>query len=215
LEQAAAALWLLVQLGGVGSRSRRLGGSLSATASVEHGGLEFALNGASAAAVANELASGLRQVRSIMAKYYAAARALSQSPAFDILEPVACSVWVLDMYDRWETASEAVGSALRSFRVATQGAAATVPSLRERAVFGLPLRGVSITPSQIDRRASPLWLKLSKTRAGRYVAVATLFKSQFLPGDVQLNGSAPPRGYELIERWIEGKFPKRAEVRYD
>ncbi|HLI25417.1 MAG TPA: type III-B CRISPR module RAMP protein Cmr1, partial [Chloroflexota bacterium] len=65
LEQAAAALWLLVQLGGVGSRSRRLGGSLSASEPVDAAGLAFALQGASAAEVADELRAGLRQVRAI------------------------------------------------------------------------------------------------------------------------------------------------------
>ena len=216
LEQAAAALWLLVQLGGVGSRSRRMGGSLSASEAVSAAGLAFALEGASAAEVANELAAGLRQVRKIFQRTRGdTASAEPGEPEFDVLDPSTCKVWVLGEYPTWESAADAVGGALRSYRIATANSSKTAPPLLDRAAFGLPLKGVQIQGNPaIDRRASPLWLKLSKTRAGRYVAVATLFKSRFLPDGVQLNGSAPPRGYQLIERWIEEKFPQRTEVHY-
>ncbi len=215
LEEAVAALWLLVQLGGVGSRARRLGGSLSARAPVQAAGLAFALQGASAAKVAEELGAGLRQVRAIFQRVCGhAATVVPGVPEFDVLHPNMCKVWVLDEYPTWENATDAVGGALRSYRIAAANPNKTAPSLLARTVFGLPLKGVAIHGAGIDRRASPLWLKLSKTQAGRYVAVATLFKSRFLPGDVQLNGSAPPRDYELIERWIAERFPQRAEVRY-
>jgi len=216
LEQAAAALWLLVQLGGVGSRSRRLGGSLSASEPVDAAGLAFALQGASAAEVADELRAGLRQVRAIFQRACGgAASAVPGVSEFDVLHPSTCKVWVLDEYPTWESAADAVGGALRSYRIAAANPNKTAPPLLARTVFGLPLKGVQIQGNPaIDRRASPLWLKLSKTRAGRYVAVATLFKSRFLPDGVQLNGSAPPRGYQLIERWITEKFPQRAEVHY-
>ena len=125
---------------------------------------------------------------------------------------------MLGEYPTWESAADAVGGALRSYRIAAANPNKTAPPLLARTVFGLPLKGVPIQRLHgmpyIDRRASPLWLKLSKTRAGRYVAVATLFKSRFLPDGVQLNGSAPPRDYGLIEQWIQQWFPQRAEVRY-
>lgn len=239
--QAMAALWLLVHLGGIGSRSRRTGGSLSVKGKYEIEGLKFQLETDALTEIVKQLSAGLRKVRERFS--YIGTSTVSQPfPAFDILYPKACRVWVLDVWSNSERAVNAIGEAMRDFRtyrepdhtnVARWLAGENIYTV-ERAVFGLPLpyrysdggpSGVvqgRIRKPAIDRRASPLWLKVSKTVNGRYVGVATLFKSAFLPTGEKLHaktkGTPPPinapEDYMLIEQWIAEKFPKSQEVRY-
>jgi hypothetical protein len=114
----------------------------------------------------------------------------------------------------------------------------------ERAAFGLPLpfqykqgekfrRGPTavVEPQSQDyeRRASPLWLKVAQTGDGScYFGIATLFKSELLPGDMQLTATAeqdaapafavPSASYGLIEDFIQGGFAQKqfaaTEVHY-
>lgn len=219
LRQATAALWLLVQLGGMGARSRRAGGSLSVPEPLEVDGLPFALTGSAPAGVAAQLGAGLRRVRAICGAV-GPPRPLPLPSAFDVLHPDACGVWVLEAWDRAETAADALGTKLHDFRIPPRGGARTGPSLVERAEFGLPLKGLEVRRSRerLDRRASPLWLTLSKTTAGRSVAVATLFRSQFLPQDAALihrgERTPPPASVDLIERWLREAFPSAHAVSY-
>lgn len=222
LPQAAAALWLLVQLGGVGSRARRTAGSLTASGSTQPFGMQFGLSGDTAAAVAAQLAAGLQRVRTIFTPVGGSVPALPARPEFDVLSPGVCSIWVLGTWDRASTAVDALGAGLRDFRVTQKTGTQTVPPLVDRAIFGLPLWGLSIQAERgeraIERRASPLWLKVSKMSGGGVAAVATLFRSRFLPPDVRLGRgdrfSPPPSDYALIERWVAESFPSARRVDY-
>jgi CRISPR-associated protein Cmr1 len=216
LDRATAALWLLMHLGGVGSRSRRTAGSLSVTGEHQAAGLQFALPGDPARAAAR-LEEGLGLIRRQMDT----GRALRfHGPsAYDVLHPDVCSVWVLGMWGTWHGAVEAIGRRMLSFRGPR--------SVEEMAVFGLPVpfrdHGAMgfVQGDGVDRRASPLWLKVSKVTDGRHLGVATLFKSEFLPHGRGLRVGArggnarrvaAPADYALIEGWIAEAFPNRREV---
>lgn len=212
LAQAAAALWLLVHLGGVGSRARRAGGRLAVREALEFQGLRFALRGNDASAVAGELAAGLRRVREICTQATGGDpdRSVAAPSSFDILHPQTCRVWVLGLWPSLDGALASIGNWLRQARQAQP--------IGERVVFGLPMQRVDL--DGVDRRASPLWL--SVTRAGQqYVGIATLFHSQFLPpgARVSVNGQpvSIPSDSRTVERavtaWVKGPSGG-AEVRY-
>lgn len=239
-EQAVAALWLLVQLGGIGSRSRRTAGSLSVRGQIEREGLMFTLSASDVAQAAAQLSAGLSAIRE---QFAALGHIDIKAPsAFDLLSPTVCRLWVLGTWRSWEAAVEAVGAAMRDFRTYREPDHASVtkwlqgqsiPTV-ERAAFGLPLPyhyskgGLSgvvqgrVTQPTLDRRASPLWLKVSKMSTCSYIGVATLFKSAFLPSGEKLyaktRGSpppiTPPQDYGLIERFISEKFPDCQEIVY-
>ena len=242
-KRAVAALWLLLQLGGVGSRSRRTAGSLSPARDFVFEGLQFRLATDNVQEVARQLADGLRQVRSWCAAQPAAAQAGQAVTKFDVIHPETCRIWVLGSWASSERAVQAIGEALRDFRTYREPDHREVAKwlngqairVLERAVFGLPLpfrysegglsgvvQGQTREPA-IDRRASPVWLKVSKTGNGHYVGVATLFMSEFLPHGEKLHAAKarragppldPPRDYHLIEQWITGGFPSCQEVHY-
>lgn len=240
-EQTVAALWLLVHLGGIGSRSRRTAGSFSLKEEYEFSGLQFHLKAKFPIEVSQELARGLNTAR----KWFempAFPSVLRSVPDFDVLHPQFCRIWVLGIWEQSAQAVEAIGKALRDFRTysnpdhdeVAKWLKGTKIDTVKRAVFGLPLpyrysegpAGIiqgRPTDPKIERRASPLWLKVSKTATGHYVGVATLFKSAFLPVGENLyvttkNSSPPainqPSDYTLIEDWIMTSFPKGQEVHY-
>jgi CRISPR-associated protein Cmr1 len=97
--QTLAALWLLVQLGGLGARSRRTAGSLAASEPQEElpaslSGLRFALQAATASELSTELSRGLGIVRCMFQQGRSEIQPGSPA-AFDILHPAVCRIWVL------------------------------------------------------------------------------------------------------------------------
>jgi CRISPR-associated protein Cmr1 len=240
LRLATASLWLLLNFGGIGSRAHRLGGSLSVYNSFREEGLNFYLAAKTAEEASQQLKIGLDMVRKLVDAKNSAK--ISGRPDFDVLHPKTCQIWVLDMWNSPEQAVEAIGGALRDFRTYTEPDHSNVAkwlngqpiNTVERAAFGLPLpyrysNGLSgtiqgkINPPSIERRASPLWLKISKTGANNYIGVATLFDSNFLPRGEKLyaktrQGAAPPinppQNYDIIRKWIQGSF-KSKQVNYD
>ena len=252
LEMAAASTWLLIQFGGVGSRSRRTGGSLSAKAPVEFNGLKFHIEANTVSRIARELLEGIEQARKLVnlpQKFH-----LTRSqPEFDILalDSDLCQIWVLGPWKTSQEAIETIGASMRDFRTYSPPDHDEVAKWLngkkigtvQRAVFGLPIpykysnrgpsgviQGKTSKPGEIDRRASPLWLKISKTADGHYIGVATLFKSIFLPSGEKLYAASVkneshvkpppidlPPDYSLIESWINqaglsGIFPNAVEV---
>ena len=242
VENAVSALWLLVHLGGLGSRARRTGGSVSPVTPSDVDGLRFGLQANSLNGMGEELATGLRTIRARVQGL--GAWAPTGQPAIDALHPDSCRVWVLGLWPNPKAAVEEVGAAMRDFRTYREPDHSNVarwmtrgesPPTVERAVFGLPIpyrysgNGPvgTIQPfgqrERLDRRASPLWLSVSKTAGGQAVVTATLFTSRFLPSGVNLTarggGSAarpvpPPANYDLILRWIRDEFPNAVEVKY-
>ena len=112
--QAVAALWLLIHFGGIGSRSRRTGGSLSVRGPLEAEGLLFSLPVATVDQATSQLATGLRTIRSLFSHI---GNTIPQTPsAFDLLYPTACRVWVLGTWRSSDAAVESIGAAMRDFR---------------------------------------------------------------------------------------------------
>lgn len=233
LQKAVASLWMLIHFGGIGSRSRRTAGSLSAYIPQNFNNLQFQLQSNSPKKIADELYIGIQRSQELVG--------LSPQPVrkipFDMvsLNYDVFKSWVLGP---WESAAEAVasiGSSFRDFRTYSQPDHDEVYkwlngnkiSTVKRSAFGLPIpykyssgnrpQGVIQGKKDvIERRASPLWLKVSKTSNGNFVVVATLFKSAFLPKDEKLAATGvrneskktppaidPPKDYSIVLDWIE------------
>jgi CRISPR-associated protein Cmr1 len=227
---AIKALWLMIHLGGVGSRSRRTGGSLSVTEPFKVNDLNFSLTSGKLAT--RELSDGLKNI-------LRNSSATKRLPQYDILTSGACSVWLIrgeQPWRKWEDAVEEIGQKLCDARTYSSPDKQNVLEwidgegidTVQRSIFGLPLtfkysngKSGTIQGKELDRRASPLWLKISKAVNGDYVGVATLFKSAFLPTDEKLYLKSsrsspppidPPPDYRLIENWIKDNL--KSEVVY-
>ncbi|WP_322508683.1 type III-B CRISPR module RAMP protein Cmr1 [Anaerolinea sp.] len=243
LNYALYSLWLLVYLGGVGSRSRRMAGSLTFVGNEVFDELDFRLR-EDIQDVAEKIGKGISFIRTSLKKDFPnPIKPIQEYPQFDVLHPNTCHIWVLGWWSSWDKALNEVGKRMQDFRTRREPDHRNIAiwfserpiKTVERAVFGLPivyryssgLSGViqaSILkdgkPELVERRASPLWLSLTRTNKG-YVAIATLFKSRFLPQGAQLaikkvrTQISPPNGYELIETWIKQSFPSAIEVKYE
>lgn len=243
LQRALAAFWMMVQLGGIGSRSRRTAGSLSVVKKETKSTLipSLVLASTNTKGASQELAAGLTSVRGSLSS---TSPRITGCPSFDILHPSTCRVWVLGHWKDAMEAVDAIGASLRDFRSRREPDHRNVgqwlngesidANTIERAVFGLPITyrysssHVSGTVQaqagreDIGRRASPLWLKISRIDGG-YIGVATLFKSRLLPDGAKLCAKSkrgvvpldPPRDYNLIECWIADSFPNSEEVVYE
>lgn len=242
LTYAFYSLWLLVHLGGLGSRSRRMGGSLRFSNAEEVKGLKLQLNGGPQE-VATALGEGLTLIRMRFKEGFGdLVKSFKGFSEFDVIHPNVCRIWVLGIWTSWESALNDVGMKMQQFRTRREPDHINVAnwlngrSIKtvERTAFGLPivyryssgLNGViqavvkhDSKDNLIKRRASPLWLSLTRTNQG-YLAVATLFKSNFLPHDAQLTVKnrtkpiPPPDNYTLIETWVKQNFDA-IEVKYD
>lgn len=232
--RASAAVWLLMQLGALGSRSRRGAGSLCATREPGQADLPPFRPPATAEGLKKQLEAGLHQIRESLVT----TGKLRIPPRFDVLAPGVCKVWVLAdqrSWSTWQQALDGIGGRMRDFRNRRSPDHDTMrdwmrrgptPPTVERAAFGLPLpfrysRGGPfdvVQGSQHDRRSSPLWLRVTKLTSGQYVGVATLFKSAFLAERESLQlqrgrrTTAPPENYSLVEEFIAG-FPTCLEVK--
>jgi len=239
LFQASAALWLLTHLGGLGSRSRRTAGSLSVISpSIAPGqpdGLAklppFQLSAATARDWAAQLAASITAIRSSFPQA-TPPPPIHRPTRFDILHPRVCDIWVLNGPAPWKTSEDAIkaiGEALRDFRsyrepdhdnVRTWIEGRTIPTV-ERAAFGLPLpfrysnggpADVVLGTNQVERRSSPLWLRVSRLANGHYVGIAVLFHSGFLAEGEKLMlqrtkaRTAPPSDYALLRDFVTQSF---------
>lgn len=233
LRQAGAALWLLVQLGALGARSRRGAGSLVACHASGAQELPEFKPPSSARELQTQIENGLKQICALVSR----SGSCSSPSSFDVLAPELCRCWVIAEKQPWasyQSALDGIGAQMRDFRGYRRPDHDTVrgwmelgrtPPTVERAAFGLPLpfrysRGGPfdvVQGQKHDRRSSPLWLHVTRLSNGRYVGVATLFKSAFLaPSElIQLQQrkrtTLPPSDYTLIEQFV-AKFPTYLEV---
>jgi CRISPR-associated protein Cmr1 len=213
LLKAYAALWLLTHLGGLGARSRRGAGSLQVT-QVQGDVADSALPSLEVRAktpgeLQEELQKGLRQLRNSIGT----STFISSPSTFDVLHPNACKIWVIDrQFTSWEEALDAIGQRMQQFRNrrapdyqnvknAVQGKGLTQPV--KRAAFGLPIvfyyrslggaKG-TLEGERHDRRASPLFIRVTRLANGKYVLVLTLFQAQLLEAGekLKLKRQGPP-----------------------
>src|SRR6266851_1615434 len=212
LEGAIAAFWLLITLGGLGSRSRRCAGSLVAiktTKSVPN--LSFA-EARDAQELQRILRQGIQEVRRMYTSQLAVVEnsapktspALLGTASFDrLIMPGSCRIWVLQRKDgsSWHSVRDALADIGRELQAGRKG----ISSLQQRTVFGLPLIVRDMDKSKLKdalekyRRASPLHLKISRLQGGRYAGVAVLFKTHY--DDIE--NILPEPDYSQIENWIE------------
>jgi CRISPR-associated protein Cmr1 len=201
LKQAVAAFWLLTQLGGIGSRSRRCAGSLSV--------LEVSTNNptnllftpsADVPALKLALENGIKEARTLArqaleeAKDQALQFSSGAQADFDILANGKCSIWILQKEQPWSSAEDAMkglGESLQDFR-------RDIP-IEERKIFGLPLPPIIFN----KRRSSPLLLRVTELQNNKYVGIAVLF--QTAGRDVVM------KDYRHIRDWI-ATFSGRKEV---
>lgn len=226
LLRAAEALWLLARVGSLGARSRRGAGSLQA-AQVSAWPTSLppvTTQAATVETLAEELGSGLRQIRRNVAAWTHTETPVAEvEPGFDTLQPDACRLYLLrEPQKTWEAALDRIGQEFLDFRTSVSG----LPSAK-RAIFGLPLpfyyrderRTYTISPATTDRRASPLAIRLVKlANGGGYVVLLALFRSRFLPlGErLRVNGGISlrdePPSYEVIDDFLNSL--SKLEVNY-
>jgi CRISPR-associated protein Cmr1 len=216
LNKAVGTFWLLTQLGGAGSRSRRSAGSLTAQLVATTSDTTYQLPpelstlflpSSNAELLRNRLGDGIKAIR----KLYGFSNVPSQpAKKFDTISKDSCHIWIFQSEQTpWTTkqysypingidyntapylALDAIGKSLYDYRQ-------DKPILK-RKIFGLPLP----PDFKNERRASPLLLKMAQLKNGSCVCVAVLFKS------LDENGS--PSDYSLIENWIQD-FPYKWEV---
>lgn len=188
--EAIASFWLFTQLGGLGSRSRRCGGSLAITKVTGNTpDLPFSTP-ETTQALKQQIEQGIKLARTFL---HIQPHKLTD-PQFDVLSSGNCRIWILqDNQLSWKSPDEAmriIGEGLQEYR-------STIP-LQQRQVFGLPLKGIN------GRRSSPLHLRVIKLQQEKYVGIATLFKTR-VPG-------IPMSDYKHIENWVSTSFPNALEV---
>jgi len=211
LDCAVAAIWLLLSLGGIGSRSRRCAGSLTVTSvSGNTTSLSFAeVNNVQE--LQGRLKQGIQNVRQLYTSHLTEVRAsmgnishkhLDDAP-FDILSLSSfCRIWIL----QGETGSPwlKLHDALHDIGKELQACRRNISSPEQRAVLGLPLIIRGLQDQKLkkaledSRRASPLLLKIKKLQGEQFVGIAVLFKTHVLP----IPGLPQP-DYTLVEEWIE------------
>lgn len=234
-KRAAAALWLLIRLGGMGARSRRGAGSLSPTSNLQGWPLDlpaFPSQATTPRALQEELAEGLR----VLPARLGLGRTTKRSGAspFDILHPDTCRICVLDKAWRgWEDALDSVGGAFQAFRRRRQPDYDNVKSVVsgrsrhldpvQRATFGLPivfyfssLRGAkgTLEGASHNRRASPLLVKVASLANGNCAVILIRFRASLLDLDERLTFKLPvgpvftaPPNLDLIEDFLDALKP--------
>ncbi len=203
LKRALASLWLLTHLGGIGSRSRRGGGSvqvMNVQGQLPSGMPNLQVQAQSPQQLRDELANGLKQLRTLVRAGGLTPSSVSTNPAFDVLHPNCCRIVVLNRTWRtWEEAMNEVGQAFQTFRNRLQPDYQNVkgvvsgrsPNLQPvyRAAFGLPivfyyrsLRGqqAMLEGDLHDRRASPLLMRVVRLANGQHTMAMTVFKGTLL-----------------------------------
>jgi CRISPR-associated protein Cmr1 len=191
-KNALAAFWLLTELGGIGSRSRRCAGSLSVQSiKGDTEGIQFTIP-ANAQALKQQLEQGLNAVR----KLYISNQRPTGQARFDALARETCRIWILQDNQPWQNAEIAmkeIGERLQDYR-------SHIP-IGRRKIFGLPLMPII----RDQRRSSPLLLRVTRLQGNSCVGIAVLFKT--IGGDIRAED------YKLIEEWIVKEFPKALEVK--
>ncbi len=213
LKKAAAAAWLLGNLGALGSRANRGAGSFQLTLEENVEGLPIFRFCETVEELQEYLARGIEQCLKTLAGETAGWRSYTSPPDYDILAPGAAEIWIVASnkggWASYNAALNGIGEKIRDFRryhngIGKEDHDAVLKWLEEgkkeggpnihRAVFGLPLpfryshggAGDVIQSDKSSRRASPLKMRITRLATGAYVGVLFLFKSRFLEEGAKL-----------------------------
>ena len=187
LLRANRAMWCLTNLGGLGSRAHRCAGNIKVSACSSHN-----LNENLSELFPTSATTTLTELKTHLETVLQSIKRATRSSKYDVIHPDECRVWVFtrNEWKKWEDVVEFIGKEMKTFR-AVQANRNTINS-----VFGVPiLHGGPGFP--LNRRSSPLWLKVGQFSDGKYYGVATLFKSEFTQGNATVGG-----GYGHIENFI-------------
>lgn len=209
LRQAVAALWLLVNLGGIGTRARRGFGSLAVTSTAQLGGLPpWHHAGERPGHAVRHLQDGLAQIGGVVER----AAPVDRPVEYPVLMRRHCWLVALQLESpSWQAALGAIGRLLAAFRkslypqLADLRTGGTTDRAPERAAFGLPIQyfrpSIGQRPSEsytlipieagidgtLSRRASPLHIKIVSHSQQRFGVLLTVFQDfgpGFLPSSV-------------------------------
>jgi len=209
LQAAAAALWLLTNLGGLGMRARRGGGNLRvfSTDWNDPSLPPFVIHAQTAEQLQKVLQDELCLLREWAAETFngSLSPTFQTSPAFDVLHPDWCTIAVVNReFANWSDALNEFGQAMQQFRSRRQPDYGNVKAVLQgrhhllpvqRAAFGLPIvfyfrslndERATLEGEEHDRRASPLLVRVTKLANGKCVLVLTRFSSPLLPAGERL-----------------------------
>lgn len=166
-----SALWLCIRLGGLGTRSRRTLGSLSAIAQssviLPKDLPSFVSQAKTPIDLVNELQEGLNLLKSGIGQSNNSAK------QFCTLGDGTCRIAVVanrKPWQTWQSAAEKLGSELKTLRT-------TIPN-KQRVALGLPFRNSPREYKQIKRYASPFLLSIAPLESGDFVGTIVVFKPQ-------------------------------------
>jgi len=168
LKQALASLWLLIYLGGLGSRARRGGGNLAVVnTDINFPELPgFLLKASNINELANFLQDGVRRSRNLLG-----AINTNTLPEYTALNRNTTSINIINsIFDSWEKGLDFIGSKFQQFR--------RKYPLGKRIPFGLPIGG------RMDvRRSSPLFIKVNRLSNRKFAVLVNKFGSIFRPSE--------------------------------
>lgn len=191
-KQALGALWLSIYLGGFGTRARRGGGNLAVLNNSENNfGLDFIVKGNTPQEVANWVIGNFKKVCKMITgdekpENFAVSYSNLGFSRF-ILSKKGFSTWIGALND--------IGKIFMDFRIRHK------KEIFDTAIFGLPVlhRGSDTTvlggnfdknnkiKEKIERRSSPLWIKVLKSQEKFYWMVLRLSGEFLEEGKVLLN----------------------------
>lgn len=180
LDLVAGCLWLLIYLGGVGSRSRRGAGSLKVKkvkSSSYNSVYDFVFRGNNVSDAKNFMEENLKRIFNNFKEYVNEKYDPPQNPQyFPILSKSSAKITLLDHYnDNWKDALTKIGKDYRDFRRKLKG-----KEWKYRCLFGLPIMG---GPSHFkkkfknERQASPLHIGIIDLNKGYTTRVVKFYTS--------------------------------------
>lgn len=211
LKVAVGSLWLLVNLGGLGSRSRRGAGSLK-TVSTDTKDFNFTTPDVNPSGLAIFLEEGIKTTKRVFEEY----SGKQSSPPISTPPYTSFSkltkLWVFDkIWPSSEGALHEIGTVLASYRREknrgrTGNLLKGVPVEFKSAAFGLPIqfyfprsrKGATLSWEMENnkvsgRRASPLIIKVHKLAQQKYGVSLLLLLAEFLPNGESLRFSENPK----------------------
>jgi CRISPR-associated protein Cmr1 len=165
LEDALKSLWLAVQFGGFGTRSRRTLGNLHCYDYPTVSNLTWLTKYEcqNSKELADKLSASLR----LFGLHTSPPVSL---PQYHILHPQHCKIYVVSgekPWQSWEDAMRAIATAWKAYRT-------TVRTSSQKIAIGLPLKGYESRDP--ERYGSPVFMKITPV-GDKFVGVITIFRS--------------------------------------
>lgn len=237
VKAALGALWLLINLGSLGSRSRRGFGSLSIVSSPSVNELpSFKVSANTPSELRTNLGEGMRKIRKLYETLYKKSGAeFKSSPSFPVLLNNWSKIFILNnTFPNWEDTLDYIGNQFQRFRNRREPDYTIVKDILQgksqikntvkRASFGLPLpfffrslgnRTTLVKGTESERRASPLYITTVKLADGSFAVLITFFKNEFLSPSERLSiqgAKLPLPDYSLIDEFVSSLSLQEVKV---